>query len=906
MASQPLQPPTMSAAGPNALVDADFARTKFQPPRAPSRLVAVERQRGAVADILAHRVCLVRAPSGYGKSTLCASWCRALAARGNAVAWVSFAREDDEPVRAIGAILRSLAAALDDDSAAMLRALADGLPVNNGVVVPQAIAARLINAVDDTGHAVVLFLDDLDSLTDPRILQFLNYLVLHAPANLHLVLATQARLALPLIHLDLHGQLLRIGVEELRLTDIEASELLDSGGASLAQHDVRRLNEAMAGWVTGLRIGSVALRNNRDALLDIGLAAHGARWLSDYLEENIIEHLTPAARGFLSCTAVVASMNAELGAALSGVSDPRTMLGWLADQNLFVQRLDDSGDWFQIHAVFREFLLERLARDEPAALPRLHGIASRWYAAHDRPAEAIGHALDAGDAEAAAALIEAASAAMVERSEILTLLGWIARLPSIVVEQRIPLRLAQAWALTLSLRPQTRAVLDDLATRCLARGAALDHELAGIETIFLAVYEDRLDAALIHGQTYLAGDTVDSFTSRAVRNAAAYCEIARGNHAAAHALVRPAQLQAQRHEQIFPTAYRYCIIGLSYRNQGQLAEAERTFAAGLDLTRRTCSPGSASAALIAPFLARCRYEANDLDTAAALLADRLPVVDEACFSETVINAYQVAVRLAAVRGDTCAAAALIEHAELLGHERSWLRLLALCMVERARLGLPQTMTADELLLEADEAVAVAAPLGLAARTFAILAEYRAETAIAAGDSGRLEAVCARLKTLSVASGNHELLLKAHVYALLPRLMAGEDVSLPQPCAALASAAVAAGYRRTLTDILAAPCRGLLTLPHEWLPEIGVLAPVLRPRRPATLAQRTIFELLTSREIDVLTGVSAGHSNKDIARQLHLTPETVKWHLKNVMRKLDADSRTSAVKVAATLGLSSAD
>ena len=902
MASKPLQPIAPPASAPAALARADLACTKLRPPRLPVRLVAVARQCVAATAVLQHRVCLVQAPSGYGKSTLCANWCRSLAGCGHAVAWVSFGREDDEPGRAVGAILCSVAAALDGDQADTLRELATGLLANNGVIVPQALATRLINTVDDAARAVVLFLDDLDSLTDPRILQFINYLVLHAPANLHLVFAAQGKLALPLVHLELHDQLLRVGVDELRLTDAEASELLATGGAPLGETDVRRLNDAMAGWVTGLRIGSVALRNNRDALLDIGLASHGARWLSDYLEENILQHLTPAARGFLSCSAVVTSINADLGAGLSGLSDAGAMLGWLADQNLFVQRLDEAGDWFQIHTVFREFLLDRLARDEPGAMPRLHGIASRWYAAHDRPAEAIGHALDAGDAEAAAALIEAAAAAMVERSDILTLLGWIARLPSGVVEHRIPLRLAQAWALTLSLRPQTRAVLDDLATRCAAAGGSAQRELAGIETIFLAVYEDRLDAALDHSRTYLAGDTIDSFTSRAVRNAAAYCEIARGDHAAAHALVRPAQLQAQRHEQIFPTAYRHCVIGLSYRNQGQLAEAERMFESGLGLTRRWCSPGSASAALLAPFLARCRYEANDLDAATALLADRLPVVDEACFSETVLNAYQVAVRLAAVRGDGGAAAALIEHAELLGHERGWHRLLALCMVERSRLGLPQTMAADELLLERDEAAAVAAPLGLAARTFAMLAEYRAEAAIVAGDAGRLATVCARLKQLAAASGNHELLLKAHVYALLPKLASGEDVSLPGPCAALAKAAVAAGYRRTLTDILAAPCRGPLTLPPEWPSELGVLAPVLRPVLPVPSAPRTVFELLTSREIDVLTGVSIGQSNKDIARQLHLTPETVKWHLKNVMRKLAADSRTGAVHAAAALGL----
>ena len=879
-----------------------LTRSKLRPPRLPARLAADGRHRAAGPAILAHSVCLVRAPSGYGKSTLCSAWYRLMGELGHAAAWVSFEREDDDPPRAIGYILQSVAAALAGSHGDTLQALADGLFANDGVIVPQAIATRLINTIDESGGPVVLFLDDIDRLTDPRILQFLNYLLLHAPANLHLVLACQAQLALPLVHLDHHGLLHRVGIDALRLSDEEASELLATTGPALSDSDVRRLNEAMAGWVTGLRIGSAALRNNRDALFDIGLVAHGARWLSDYLDENIFHHLTPDARAFLTRCAVVETMNAGLCAALSGLVDAGAMLSWLADQNLFVQRLDDGGDWFRIHAVFRGFLLERLEREEPAAVARLHGIASRWYAAHDRPAEAIGHALDAGDADAAATLIEGAAMAMVERSDILTLLGWIARLPASVVQDRIPLRLAEAWALTLSLRPQTRAVLNDLERHRRSAGGTLDRELAGIETIFLAVYEDRLDAALEHSRTFLASGDADSFTSRAVRNAAAYCELARGNHEEVHALVRPAQLHAQRREQIFPTAYRYCVVGLSYRNQGQLAEAERTFAAGLELTHRWSSPGSASSALIAPFLARCRYERGDLDGAAALLNHRLPVIDEACFSETVLNAYLVAVRIAAARGGSGEAASIIEHAELLGHERGWSRLLALCMVERARLGLPQTMAADSLVTVAEEATVIAAPLSLAARTFMILSEYRAEAALAASDPIRLVQICDRMATLAAASGNHELKLRSHVYALLPKLAAGL-VNLPDPCAALATLAVAAGYRRTFTDILETAVRPALPLPLEWPAELALLMPPPPPPRPDRHSRPdTVFELLTSREIDVLTGVGTGNSNKDIARQLHLTPETVKWHLKNVMRKLGADSRSEAVRRAAALGL----
>lgn len=911
------QPAGQPAGHPAGNADrAALTRTKLLPPRLPPHVLPLPRHLALLGAVLEHSVTLVRAPSGYGKSTLASRWHRALAEARVDVAWVSFERDDDDLGRAVSYIMAAVRQTLADDDRAEAFAFAEAM------VLPQPVAIRFINAIHDLGRPFVLILDDVDRLADPRILQFLNYLLLHCPDNLHLVLACQKQLALPLVYLDNHGLLLRIGVDDLRLTDAEAQALLAAAGMPLGDADIHRLNEAMAGWVTGLRIGSAALRNNRDALFDIGLVvpttAHAARWLSDYLDDNILQHLTPHARAFLMRCAVVETMNAGLCEQLSGATDAATLLGWLADQNLFVQRIDDAGTWFRIHALFREFLLARLNAEQPAEIARLHGIASRWFASRNRPAEAIGHALDAGDAEAAAGLISDAAMAMVERSDILTLLGWIARLPDAAIAHRLPLRLAQAWSLTLSLRPQARVLLDDLAALATTmenpvKRRAFERELAGLETVFLAVYEDRLDAAREHGLSFLATPGEEnSFLSRAVRNAVAYCEIGLGQHCQVHDLVRPAQLHAARAEQIFPTAYRYCVIGLNYRAQGQLAEADRTFAAGLALAEQESGPESASTALVSAFVARSRYEHCDLAGATAVLAGRLPTIDDAAFNEAVIAAYLVAVRTTAAAGNRTAAATLVEHAELLGHERGWQRLLAASMVWRTHLGLPQTMAADALVATADEEAAIAAPLSLAARTFAILAKVRVREALDAGNAARIAQVCDRLGRLARASGSFELELRADLFALLATL-AMPGMPAPPP-AALARVATAqrAGFRRSLIDVIetiAAGDRLLAEPPQHWPADLrGLIAASCacdtNPVAPLLVTTApNVFSILTSREIDVLTGVSCGDSNKDIARQLHLTPETVKWHLKNVMRKLGADSRVEAVRTAAALGLS---
>jgi DNA-binding NarL/FixJ family response regulator len=60
--------------------------------------------------------------------------------------------------------------------------------------------------------------------------------------------------------------------------------------------------------------------------------------------------------------------------------------------------------------------------------------------------------------------------------------------------------------------------------------------------------------------------------------------------------------------------------------------------------------------------------------------------------------------------------------------------------------------------------------------------------------------------------------------------------------------------------------------------------------------------LTARELEVLRWLAQGLSNKEIARRLHLTEETVKFHVRHILAKLDVQSRTQAVLAAMRLGL----
>lgn len=80
--------------------------------------------------------------------------------------------------------------------------------------------------------------------------------------------------------------------------------------------------------------------------------------------------------------------------------------------------------------------------------------------------------------------------------------------------------------------------------------------------------------------------------------------------------------------------------------------------------------------------------------------------------------------------------------------------------------------------------------------------------------------------------------------------------------------------------------------------IGTAKPSTFDGNPQALASLGI----SARELTVLQQIAAGHSNKEIAAQLHVSPNTVKTHVARLFEKLEARRRTDAIKKARELGI----
>ena len=118
--------------------------------------------------------------------------------------------------------------------------------------------------------------------------------------------------------------------------------------------------------------------------------------VAEYLIEEVTDQLPEPDRQFLLTTSVADRLSAELANALTGRSDGQLTLERLAAQNALLVALAGRSDWFSVHPLLRELLLNRLARDQPGAVVDLHLRAAQWFAAQGEPIPAIRQATAAG------------------------------------------------------------------------------------------------------------------------------------------------------------------------------------------------------------------------------------------------------------------------------------------------------------------------------------------------------------------------------------------------------------------------------------------------------------------------------------------------------------------------------
>jgi ATP/maltotriose-dependent transcriptional regulator MalT len=352
------------------------------PPRA--------RLESTLDQAMAHRLTILVADAGFGKTTLLTTWSAGI----NAVVYPAAGDDRDLTtfwLRLVEALRRHLGE-VPELSVAAIRGPASA---HADTVRAQAMAELLGQVLGQRLHRdLVLVVDDAHLVDEGPCAGFLAGLVRHAPPLLHLVLSTRVPPSIPTARLRAQGQVLEVTGADLAFTTEEVTTLLAEVLGDTTRGLAEEIRSAAGGWPIAVRLTVEALRDvdPADRAGRVAQLAGSHAQLTDLLHA-IYRQESPASQRVLAIGGLLGSFTADLCGAL-GVPDAPGLVAGMARRGLFVEPTAGvaapagSGQWYRLHPLARRFVTTQ-ASPSPAGARRLHDAAADWFAEHGQPAAAL-------------------------------------------------------------------------------------------------------------------------------------------------------------------------------------------------------------------------------------------------------------------------------------------------------------------------------------------------------------------------------------------------------------------------------------------------------------------------------------------------------------------------------------
>ena len=884
------------------------------------RLLARGRLTNCAENCLRAALTLVRSPAGYGKTTLLGQWYREHLSRGVTAVWVTLDEDEADPGNFLSTLAYA-AGARGAIGAPFVQALRQGTPGMTGDIVLRS----LMHEFERTRDPIVLYLDDYHLIESPQIDSLVSALLQRLPQNLHLVLASRAKPAFPVSALRAAGMLQEVTAEDLRFREEEIVAFLGDG---VDREDIDLVAARSEGWPVALQLLHLWIRDQGNAHDLIESFSGTTEQMAAYMVDQVMRVLPGATRDFLIETSILDRINGDLANAVCERTDCWRILEDLERLNALIFPVDSSKVWYRHHHLFADFLRSQLSRRGEAELRKLHRRASDWFMSRDEVIEGLRHAHKARDTDGAMGLLE-------DRGLIYRMLrdgvDLYKKLKGLFPDRTLDLypRLAAAQVLLLLKEGDVhagRAQLDDIERKLAAGvyGSArpesdeLRREILLMES-FLSAYLDSpvSEDSVAAMEGYIGSvDPGDHWYRAVLNNLVCIMHYRRGHFtnaiATAHASLDHCVVSGTMYCQVFVNIH----LGCFEMAQGSLTDALRHFERARSITEDTFPYDRNLRALRQIFLAEACYEQNRLDEAGEYTFGALPQIEEAeGWIEVYLSGYRVLLGLAHAKRRLKDARAALEAGRRFAARRGLLRLdwfLAMREVEHlTRSG--ECVEARRLLEEAGstlrrlEARFEGGQLWhehgdyLCTRAALELAEHMPAQAYA--NLGSLVEPSDRAR--SCRTTIRALLLSS----LASRALGNLDQATHRLRRALELSRID-GYLRVYLDegklveelfkaVIAHV--GLAALSSDMVDHmVDILSAFSAGQEDPD--KGLVANVLTGRERDVLQRLKSGGSNKRIARELDLTDNAVKFHLKNIYRKLGVNGRKLAVSVAVKRGL----
>lgn len=367
---------------------------KLGAPQLAFRILHRARLTRLLDDTTQHRVTLLCAPAGSGKTTACASWAGSREGE-RRIGWISLDGADNDPRRFRWYLLAALQRA--SGSPQEVFSDAERSPDDD-------FGLLLVKAAEQFTEPVVLIMDNIHELTGDLVLGWLSKLVRYAPPRLVFVLSGRRTPPLQLARLRVSGDMADIDTETLACTRGEAAAYFSMLGVPADVADLEDVLRQTEGWMAGIRFAAIRTKAWPAEHSIAGIAGDDLI-VTDYLRDEILAEHDAQTRAFLLRTSITHMVTGDLADALTSAADGALLLDRLSRQNSLVDSFGAGRVWYRYHPLLREELRAELRREMPGEIPVLLRRAARWHAQHGMLAEALETSVDAHDFSYAARVL---------------------------------------------------------------------------------------------------------------------------------------------------------------------------------------------------------------------------------------------------------------------------------------------------------------------------------------------------------------------------------------------------------------------------------------------------------------------------------------------------------------------
>jgi LuxR family maltose regulon positive regulatory protein len=835
------------------------------------------------------RVTLVLAPHGYGKTGLLKYWWQRHKDACRPTRWLSL--EDRDTPRAVIEALLGLELAL---------------PLNPALP-PDALPGSFFRAWQRVATGTTLFIDGWSSCVDAAVRDLITSALQSSRRDIAWVIGASEHPGIPLATLTGYGELRCITASDLALDVMRTRSFLTQAlGLEADSSTLAEVHALASGWPVGVRLlasGATQYLTRADLY-----SARTSRLVDGFFEETILGRLSASQVDQLARVSVLRVWPLVLCGGQMGEHHDSGLLEHMLRHQEFVFEGPDGS--LIPHPMLRGCLQRKLEQRGRVRVRQSHRAAARAFAARDEWADAVDHALLAGDVDSALVWAEKCALEITQRGEISRIRQWLEMLPEDAAFQHPRLcfaagvshysRRAPEQALRFLIAGE-RALLTH--SHLVQQESQLLRQIQLLKAFFPIVSDDSEAATRELAETSLLPA---EHPEPAANLCQAWCALYHIGTVAAAALLK--RVRSSPDESPIVHLHRLHMEALIARVGGDLKESDKVGREFHRATRLSQLPEGPMVALAAAGLAWHAYEWNHADEVENHLAGRIAALHDCGSVEGIVTGYTALLRQKTLAREFADALAAIDDLEEMARERRLDRLSEFCQAERmlallASGDLGKSRLIAMALLSTMSARLVS-PVMSSSRRGLLLATARVLIAI-----GEIELAIEKMLQveleLAALGFNYDLSVVRGLLAIAYHKTgrrraadraAGSALALGEKAGLLRSFAdLGNGLAPVLKDLRRALINKSVAGPS--LGYVDALLPLVESAATEAVGSEKIMDAtgLSAREAEIMTLVTAGCSNKEVGRSLKLSNETVKWHLRNIYAKLGVTSRADATR-----------